>query len=271
VLLLFGSAEHVVMTAAGWRRQLDEWRSMLSRTATAGIYGLIRCGVFLAVVGALDGTTAIGLPQLLTYVWVLEALFPINYCAWSWQVAQRIRGGDLVTLLALPTNSFATLLAYDLGRNLAQLAVRSTTVLCVAALLMPVTPFGPMALPRTWTGWVLAGLSLLLVPMASFGVRFLQECAAFVTSDYRSIGRVLYFPLAFLAGFMVPIDFFPPVLRGVAEWSPMFALVSAPVRVLQGVDVERTLVVQAGWTAILCLSGALLFRRLLTRTPVHGG
>lgn len=262
---------YLALAAAGFRQQARSRLVMFSGLLTAMFFGTVRSAVFFALFGLGGHAAGLGLGQALTYSWVVEAVYPVAYTLWGWDIAARIRAGDLVVDLTRPQDAFTGLLSYDVGRNLAQLAFRSAPMMLVAALAVPVVAGHGLALPGDAPGWAMAVLSLLLVPLIAFGIRFLQECVAFVSADYRGLGRLLFFPMMLLAGFLVPVEFFPGPLRVVAESSPLFAVLSAPVRVWQGADAGRSLLVQLGWVLLLWLVCRRVFAVAVRRMVVHGG
>jgi ABC-2 type transport system permease protein len=262
---------YLALAAAGFRQQARSRLVLVSGLFTALFFGTVRSAVFFALFRVRGHAAGLGLSEALTYAWVVEAVYPLAYTLWSWNIAARIRSGDLVVDLTRPQDAFTGLLAYDAGRNLAQLAFRSVPTMLFAALAVPAVAGHGLALPGGPVGWAMAGLSVLLVPVIAFGIRFLQECVAFVTADYRGLGRLLFFPLMLLAGFLVPIEFFPGPLRVAAESSPLFAVLSAPVRVCQGVDAGRSLLVQVAWVVAMWLVCRWVFGRAVRRMVVHGG
>jgi ABC-2 type transport system permease protein len=262
---------YLALAAAGFRQQARERLVLVSGLLTALFFGTLRSAVFFALFGLGGHAAGLGLAQAFTYAWVVEAVFPVAYTLWGWNLAARIRAGDLVVDLIRPQDAFTGLLAYDVGRNLAQLVFRSTPMMLLAIALVPVVAGRGLALPGDPAGWAMALASMLLVPVIAFGLRFLQEAVAFVSADYRGLGRLLFFPLMLLAGFLIPIQFFPGPLRVVAAASPLFALLSAPARVWQGISPGWTLLAQLGWVVVLWLVCRWVFAVAVRRMVVHGG
>ncbi len=238
---------------------------MVSGLAVNLFVGLVLTAVYTALYSRHESLVGLSRADALTYVWVLRALYSIFYVPWHWTIATRIRSGELAVDLVRPRDAFVSLFAFDLGRNSAQLVWTTLPVLVTGMLLLP------LALPDDVLGWAAAPISFLLGTVLGFQVRFLQEALAFATPSYRGLGRLTLLPLYFLAGFIVPIEFFPAVLRNFAEATPLFGLLTAPVRVVQGRDVAWSLAVQLVWAVLLGLICRWVFSRGVRALELAGG
>ncbi|MHB8340434.1 MAG: ABC transporter permease [Mycobacteriales bacterium] len=256
---------YLALLAAGFRLQLRARFAAVNGIATNIVFGLVRSAVFFALYRHAGPVSGLDRAQALTYVWVVEALFSVTYVPWQWEFARRIRSGDVAVELTRPTHPWLSAAATDLGRNLAQLATRSVVPFAVAALV------AHLALPTSPAGWSALVAAFLLAAALSFEVRFLQELSAFLTPDYRGIGRLVIFPMYFLAGFAIPVEFFPPALRAVAILSPVYGLLAGPVHVAQDIDVAASLALGLGWVLALGLLTRTLLARGLRGLVVAGG
>jgi len=109
----------------------------------------------------------------------------------------------------------------------------------------------------------------------SYAFRFIPNSLAFWTTDARGINYLANTVILFFSGFIVPINFFPPVLRGLVLLLPFSALANLPVNVylgnVGGAELVRALVLQAAWIIALVIGGRALLKRLVTRLTVQGG
>jgi ABC-2 type transport system permease protein len=253
------------MLLAGFRRQATYRLAAVTGLVTNAFFGVVRTAIFLALYRQQDQVAGMDLGDALTYVWVLESLFGVIWVAWFWETAESIRSGDFLVELLRPGDLYLRLLAFDLGRSVNLLAVRALPGISVAALLLP------LRLPASPAGLALLALSLLLAAVVGFQLRLLFSLAAFWTPDYRSLWALLFPVIWLLSGFMVPIEYFPAVLRVVAEASPLAALVMAPVRVATGRSVALAVAGQLLWVAALWLAGRWVLALANRRLVVHGG
>ncbi len=253
------------LLAAGFRQQSRSAYANLGGLVTNVFFGVVRSAVFLALYRQRRAVAGLDVTAVLTYVWVVQALFSVVYPTWQWEFARRVRSGDLAVDLVRPGDLWLATGAFDLGRNLSQLLLRSSLPLLGAALLLH------LRLPTTPPGIAALLLAFGLAAVLSFEFRFLQECTAFRTPDYRGFGRLLLFPAYFLAGFVIPVDFFPPELQAVARVSPVYGLLAGPVHVAQGMHVLASLAVQVGWVLVGAVGCRLVLARSLRRVVYAGG
>ena len=164
---------------------------------------------------------------------------------WIWELADAVRSGAFEAELTRPGDVLSRLLVFDLGRSANLALVRVTAPLLGAALLLD------LVVPTTVGGWALVPVSVALAAVMGFCVRFLIGASAFWTPDYRGVYS-LAFPLVwFLSGFLIPVEFFPGALRTVAEFGPLAAMLTAPVRVVTGRATGGALALQLVWVVVL--------------------
>jgi ABC-2 type transport system permease protein len=256
---------YLALGVAGFRRSLAYPFALVNGLATNVFFGLVRTALFFALYARGEEVRGLDQSEALTYVWMLQALFGVVWASWLWELAQEIRSGDFAVELLRPGDPYVRLLAFDLGRCIGSMTVRTTVPLLGAALLLRLT------LPSTGPGWATLGLSVLLATVAAFEIRFLICTLAFWTPDYRGVFQLFFIPVWLLSGFLVPIEYFPAGLRAVAEVSPLVALLVAPVRVAIGHDVAAALAVQVAWVVVLGVLGRAVLGVAGRRMMVHGG
>ena len=127
-------------------------------------------------------------------------------------------------------------------------------------------------MPRVWLLFLVAIAAGMGV---SFAFRFITNSLAFWTTDARGINYLANTVILFFAGFIVPLNFFPPWLRGVAEALPFRGLAALPVSIylgkLSGPEIARGLAVQGLWLVVLVLFGRFVLGRMVSRLTVNGG
>lgn len=259
------------LAGAGFRRWATYRQAMLAGAFTNTIFGFLRCSVMLAVAGGAGGVAA-GYrgPQLVTYVWVGQGLLAVVQL-WGWtELADRVRTGDVQSDLLRPIHPVLTYLTADLGRAGFAMCTRFAAPLVVGALAFD------LYVPHRLTTYPLALLSVLAATVVSFGVRYLVNLTAFWLLDIRGVlvawllaANVLtglYFPLAFLPGWVQPILWYG---------TPFPSILQAPVDVLveRGSEAHQLsiLAVQLGWAAAVLALAVLVQRRAERRLVVQGG
>jgi ABC-2 type transport system permease protein len=256
---------YLALLGAGLHRQTTYRLAMVAGLATNGFFGVVRTAIFFALYRERDQVAGLEVADALTYVWVLEGLFGVVWAPWFWELAEAIRSGDFVVELLRPGDPYLRLLAFDLGRTLSVLLLRTVPTLAVAAVVLP------LRLPGAPGGLALLAVSLVLAAVVGFQFRFLFASAAFWTPDYRSM-FMLVFPVLWLAsGFVIPVDYFPGLLRTLVDASPLIPLLMAPVRVAIGRSAVLAVAGQVAWVVVLWLAGRLVLAAASRRLVVHGG
>jgi ABC-2 type transport system permease protein len=256
---------YLALLGAGLHRQTTYRLAMVAGLATNGFFGVVRTAIFFALYREQDQVAGLEVADALTYVWVLEGLFGVVWAPWFWELAEAIRSGDFVVELLRPGDPYLRLLAFDLGRTLSVLLLRTVPTLAVAAVVLP------LRLPGAPGGLALLAVSLVLAAVVGFQFRFLFASAAFWTPDYRSM-FMLVFPVLWLAsGFVIPVDYFPGLLRTLVDASPLIPLLMAPVRVATGRSAVLAVAGQVAWVVVLWLAGRLVLAAASRRLVVHGG
>jgi ABC-2 type transport system permease protein len=256
---------YLALLGAGFQRQTTYRLALAAGLATNAFFGVVRTAVFFALYRERDQVAGLDVADALTYVWLLEGMFAVVWAPWFWEMAEAIRSGDFAVELLRPGDPYLRLLAFDLGRNLSVLVTRALPTLTVAALVLP------LRLPTTPGGLALLAASMVLAAVVAFQLRFLFASAAFWTPDYRSMFMLVFPVLWLVSGFIIPVDFFPAPLRALVDWSPMTALVMAPVRVATGRSPVAVVAGQLAWVAVLWLAGHLVLAVASRRLVVHGG
>jgi ABC-2 type transport system permease protein len=256
---------NLALLRAGFQRQTTYRLALVAGLATNAFFGVVRTAIFFALYRERDQVAGLDVADALTYVWVLEGLFAVVWAPWFWELAEAIRSGEFVVELLRPGDAYLRLLAFDLGRTLSVLVTRTTPTLAVAALVLP------LRLPGTAGGLALLAASLVLAAVVSFQLRFLFGSAAFWTPDYRSLFMLVFPVLWLVSGFVIPVDFFPGLLRALVDWSPLIPLLMAPVRVATGRSAGLAVAGQVAWVVFLWLAGRLALAMASRRLVVHGG
>jgi ABC-2 type transport system permease protein len=254
-----------VLLLAGYRRQAAYRLALVSGLITNAFFGVVRTTVFLALYRDRGRVAGLNVSDALTYTWLLEALFPLIWASWIWELPESIRSGDFAVELLRPGDPYLRIAAFDLGRSLNLLVTRAVPVLAVVAVVLP------LHLPTSAVGALALTASVTLAMVNAFQVRFLFCTAAFWTPDYRAVYALLS-PLLYLAaGFVIPVDYFPGVIRGLVQATPLYSLMMAPVRVAIGHGAGAALAGQVLWLAALAAATRSVLALADRHLVVHGG
>lgn len=141
----------------------------------------------------------------------------------------------------------------------AQFVVQAAIALAcsLAVVLVSVTAFGASS-PKSPGGIALA---VLLSIAGLFPLGLLVAAVAKTATGANVIGRLMFFPLMFLAGLWLPRAEMPTVLLDISNYSPLGAAVEAiQDAILQGFPPATPLLVLAGYAVVLGFLARRFFR-----------
>ncbi|HEV8249019.1 MAG TPA: ABC-2 family transporter protein [Gaiellaceae bacterium] len=253
----------------GFRRYAAYPAATIAGVFTNTVFGFIQTYVMLAVfeqraeIGAYDAT------DVVTYVWLAQALLMTIYI-WGWfDVARRVRTGDVATDLHRPFDFQYYWLAHDLGRAGYHALFRGLPPFVFGAL------FFDLNVPRSPLTWLAFVLSVVLAVAISFAFRFLFNLVSFWLLDYRGAGVLAMVVSTFFSGMIIPIVLFPDWLEKLAWALPFAGMVQAPVEIflrhVGGLEAVGLLALQAFWAVALLGLGRLAFNAGARRLVVQGG
>lgn len=260
---------YLELMRVSFRRHRAYGAANIAGLLTNGFFGLLRSYVFIALFQARPIAEGYDLRDALTYTWITQALImPVMLWGWT-EIAATIESGDVVSDFSKPFSYFGYWLSRDYGR-----AAYYTLFRALPTALMGFVLFH-ILLPRDPRTWVLFAASVLIAIAISFCIRFLINLSAFWTTDVRGfVGMALLFT-NFMSGFVVPVEFFPPWLRSVAEALPFAGMVSVPMNVwlerADAPDLFWLVLRQALWVGVLVLASQAMLRAATRKLVVQGG
>jgi ABC-2 type transport system permease protein len=241
------------------------WAGVFTNT----FFGFMIAYTLLAVFEQRDAVGSYDAQDAVTYTWLAQGMLMTVY-VWGWyEVALRVRSGDVATDLQRPVDFQGYWLAQDLGRAAYHTVFRGVPPFVVGALVFDVLIPGD---PVVWIAFV---VSLVLAVVASFAFRFLFNLAAFWLLDYRGAGILAMVVSTFFSGQIVPLAFFPDWLERVAWALPFAAMVQAPIEVwlghAQGLELLGLLALQAFWALALLAVGRGVLAAGMRKLVIQGG
>ncbi len=224
--------------------------------------------VFTAAYAGRGTINGIHLNQVITFVTLANLqvwlLFPII----ARYLYGRIRQGQVAFDLARPVPILGQLLAHQVGAT----AARFPVVLLSMPLIMIVGGLEP---PPSATAGLLYLLSLALGYLITVLIALMIGLLGFCTIEIRGFLIIYDFASQFFAGALVPLWFFPPLLRRAADVLPFQAQAFIPISLyigqISGVQAVEALALQLLWVGSLGGFAWLLWQRVLWRITIQGG
>jgi len=257
------------IAAKSFQKNLAYRAANLAGIATNTFFAAIYISIYTALlrgrgtVGGLDARDAV------TYAVISQSLLMVMSAFGNRELSEAIIKGQITSDLSRPLDFYFYWAAIDLGRSVYYLIFRGVPTFLLGALLFHAR------LPDGLHVWLLFFVCIAAGMLVSFSFRFITNSLAFWTTDARGINYLANTVIMFFAGFIVPLNFFPPWLRAVAEALPFRGLAALPVSVYLGkltdFELVKELAVQMAWLAALALAGRFILSRMVQRLTVNGG
>src|SRR5215212_5266075 len=165
----------------GYRRYAAYPAATVAGVFTNTIFGFMIAYILLGLYRHRTHVGGYSESDTLTYVWITQAMLA-PMAVWGWyDLALRIRTGDIATDLTRPVDPLRAGFAFDYGRALYQVVLRGLPPLIGGALAFDLTaPRNPLVLLAFF-------VSVALAVGVSFGFRFLCNSSAFWLVHYRGV------------------------------------------------------------------------------------
>ncbi len=145
----------------------------------------------------------------------------------AWFLRNAVREGSVATDLARPIPYLGQLLANQVGFSTGQILF-----LIIAAPFALV--LGGMLPPASLSAGLFYLVSLVLAYAIATLIGLLIGLASFWTTETGGVQSIYDFISSFFAGALVPLWFFPPVLRMIGSWLPFEAQGFVPMQIYHG-------------------------------------
>lgn len=261
-------AKYVAITETNLQNQLAYFWDFAWRSVFMILIMFIFIQLWSATYQA-QGVSQIAGLSLLDTIWylVLAETVMLGNIRFADTVAQEVRDGSIAYTLGRPYNY----LLYHLANGLGDALIRATlTFLTGAALVWLLLGPPPARLAHLPAVLLVLALAYLL----DFCIQGIIALSAFVTEDITAF-QLIYSKIIFiLGGLLLPIDFLPDWLQGIAKLLPFRLIAYAPGRLF--VSFERALFWelfrgQLLWIGACVVILALMYRWGTRRVSINGG
>ena len=195
------------------------------------------------------------LHEMISYhIWALIISF-IAQGHSSIDLAMEIRHGKISSYLIYPFNFWEFHTAAFLAFEMIQIATAIITVGIV-------TMMGVIDLPGLET--LLQGFAYcMLVGFFWFALQFLAGICAFWLEDTWTLRVLAQIIVIFLSGSMIPLDFFPPWLKDILDYTPFPFMTYYPIKIFMGESVPllKGVSLLSIWMVVIVALNGLIWRK----------
>ena len=260
---------YLALAVKSFQKHMAYRAANLAGILTNSFFGAVYVYVYVALFQGRGTIGGLDVQDAITYVVLTQSLLMAMSAFGNRELSEAIIKGQIASDLSRPVDFYFYWAAIDLGRAVYYLVFRGGPTFLIGLVL-----FGAHlpAHAADAVGFVLCAMVGMVI---SYAFRFIPNSLAFWTMDARGLNYLANTTIMFFAGFIVPVNFFPPALRAVTTWLPFSALAYLPVNVylgkIGGQELAQALLVQVAWGIVLMLLGRLILRRMIARLTIQGG
>lgn len=261
---------YVAIYGAKFRALLQYRAAAVAGLATQLFWGAVRVMIFSAFYAATSEPQPMTLAEVITYVWLTQALLRVLPWRPDTDVEQLVRSGNVVYELLRPVDLHGLWLARALALRTAPVLLRSVPIFMLGALGVL-----ELAGPASIAAALAFGVSLVATAFLSAALTTLLSVSMVLTISGRGVHVLTVAVVNFFSGAILPLPLLPEWIQPVAAVLPFRGLLDTPFRLYLGQlsawEGVWAVAHQLVWVAVLVVAGRVLLARALRRAVVQGG
>jgi len=255
--------------SARFRMLLQYRAAALAGIATQIFFGYVILAGYRAFYSASPGPHPLSLEQMVTYVWLGQAM--LGFLPWyaDPDVREMMRDGSVAYQMLRPMGLYGVLFCRALARRAAPTLLRAAPMFVVAFPFLGLDAPASVASGLAWAAGTLGAL------MVSGSIATLLGISLFWTISGEGVNRFVPGFMMLFSGMLVPIPFYTEAIQPLLNVLPFRAIVDIPFRLYLG-DIPpgqawSVLLHQWVWVLLLGLLGYGLTALGRRRLVVQGG
>lgn len=225
--------------------------------------------IWTAVYSDKEVLKGITLHEMITYVILSRILFiAISWGVNNW-IAHQIQTGQISMELLRPIDYQLAMYSTRIGDFLMFTVLNGAPVLIISALM-----FGLLA-PAGIISSAVFVVSIILAISIAFFIEFIVGLLSFYTTNGWGLQVLKEAIMNFFSGAIVPLVFFPGVLKDIVSFLPFKDMVYTPISIylgfVEGQELIESLLFQVLWVLVLWVLSRMFFKHALKKIVVQGG
>ncbi|MFY1069254.1 ABC transporter permease [Enterococcus sp. AD013-P3] len=240
---------------------------------TQFVWGLMEILAFYAFYQADPAAFPMSFQQTVSYIWLQQAFLAL-FMLWFYDndILTAISSGSIAYELVRPMDLYSRWFCQSAANRLARSLLRCAPILFIAFVLP--APFR-LVLPANLFQLGMFCVAMTLTLGVVIAISMLVYVSTFYTINSVGVRLVMASFADFFSGAVIPLPFFPPAFRQIAELLPFAAMQNIPLRIyngnLTGTALWQGLGLQLFWLSLLILLGKLSLQQALKKVIVQGG
>lgn len=263
--------------AARYRTLLQYRLAAMAGLTTQLFWGVINVMVFFAFYAVSDKQQPMSLAQVISYIWLGQALLGMLPWNVDKDIESLIRQGAVSYELVRPLDLYNFWFCRTIALRTATTTLRCFPLVIFAAGLLPMFGFDRWALqlPADAGAFACFLVSLFWALMLACAFTMLMHVVLVWTISGEGINRIMPSITIVFSGMVIPLPLFPDWMQPFLDLQPFRGLVDVPYRIYVGnipvSDVLPNVIHQVFWTAMFIGFGRWLLARGLRQLVVQGG
>ncbi len=260
---------YTAVLSARFRCLLQYRAAAVAGLGTQLFWGLIRMMIFSAFFASTTAAQPMSREDVISYVWLGQAMFALLSLGVDGDVAAMIRSGTVVYELLRPVDLYWVWFCRSVALRSIPTLMRGVPILIVAALFFGLKP------PPTFGSGLASVAAVLGALVLASAMTTLMSISLMWTVSGLGISRIVPALAYCLSGIIIPIPFFPDWSQPVLHVLPFRHMVDTPFRLYLGhIPASHAISLmaqEAAWAAVLILLGRHVLARGARRLVAQGG
>jgi ABC-2 type transport system permease protein len=246
------------------------YRAHFFFTLASTVLGIIlQYFLWKAIYAGQESIKGMSFGQAFTWVALSSTFFTMFITYVDWDMCYSVMDGTIAQSLIKPTDYQLYMLAQRLGNLALNVIIIALPSLALLGLVFRASiPVGP--------NLAFFSVSIVLSFVMSYVLEFIVGVISFMTASVWGISAAKNVIVSVLSGAVVPLAFFPPGLKAIAEALPFRAMYDVPLRILltPGFDPAmylRGLGLQLFWILAVGAFSRIFFNRVIRVITISGG
>ena len=240
---------------------------------TQVFFGFVYIMVYIAFYESGSASLPMELPQLITYIWLNQALLSlVNLFYKDQELFSLVKTGNIAYELARPKNLYFMWYFKIIGERLSKVVLRAIPFI-IFLIFLP-EPYR-ISLPASTGHFILFLSTMTAGTLLMTSIIALYPIITMHTLNEKGVVGIIISISDIFSGLVVPIPFFPKFLQTISKCMPFQYVSDLPFRIYVGnIGIEQGiegLLIQLIWIIILMLLGYILMQKSLKKVVVQGG
>ena len=271
------TAPYRALLSARYRMLLQYRAAAVAGAGTQFFWGFIRIMILLAFYRSSSAPVPMDFADVVTYVWLGQALLALLPWNHDLELERQIRSGDVAYELVRPLDLYAFWATRILATRVAAASLRAVPIVVVAGVALPLLGFEAwrLAPPDSAAAAALFVLAMILAVALGCALSMLVHISMMWTISGDGMVRLMPSVVTVFSGMVIPLPLFPDWSQPLLAALPFRALADVPYRIYSGdipvAEASAPLLLCSLWLVALVALGRALLARGQRALVVQGG